>query len=135
MPSGNSTFTVLPASAVPLTCELSLVTSLTVGATGGVVCVADDQGNYTIDLPANKKFNGGESIKITSTDASGNKSDEAVVEVKDTTPPVAPTVSEVTSCFCCSTYLWTFTRNFTYRRCDWWCCIFYIYDFLIRFVT
>ncbi|MEB6243726.1 Ig-like domain-containing protein, partial [Staphylococcus gallinarum] len=59
--------------------------------------VADDQGNYTIDLPANKKFNGGESIKITSTDASGNKSDEAVVEVKDTTPPVTPTVSEVTS--------------------------------------
>ncbi|MEB6297217.1 Ig-like domain-containing protein, partial [Staphylococcus gallinarum] len=59
--------------------------------------VADDQGNYTIDLPDNKKFNGGESIKITSTDASGNKSDEAVVEVKDTTPPAAPTVSEVTS--------------------------------------
>nr|WP_232166742.1 hypothetical protein [Staphylococcus gallinarum] len=37
MPSGNSTFTVLPASAVPLICGLSLVTSLTVGATGGVV--------------------------------------------------------------------------------------------------
>ncbi|MCD8870831.1 Ig-like domain-containing protein [Staphylococcus gallinarum] len=59
--------------------------------------VADDQGNYTIDLPSNKKFNGGESIKITSTDASGNKSDEKVIGVKDTTPPVAPTVSEVTS--------------------------------------
>ncbi|MEB6237349.1 Ig-like domain-containing protein [Staphylococcus gallinarum] len=59
--------------------------------------VADDQGNYTIDLPSNKKFNGGESIKVTSTDASGNKSDEKVIDVKDTTPPVAPTVSEVTS--------------------------------------
>ncbi|MEB7040228.1 Ig-like domain-containing protein, partial [Staphylococcus gallinarum] len=59
--------------------------------------VADDQGNYTIDLPANKKFNGGEQIKVTSTDASGNKSDEKVIDVKDTTPPVAPTVSEVTS--------------------------------------
>ncbi|WP_436851550.1 Ig-like domain-containing protein, partial [Staphylococcus gallinarum] len=59
--------------------------------------VADDQGNYVIDLPANKKFNGGESIKVTSTDASGNKSDEKVIDVKDTTPPVAPTVSEVTS--------------------------------------
>ncbi|MEJ7218969.1 Ig-like domain-containing protein [Staphylococcus gallinarum] len=59
--------------------------------------VADDQGNYVIDLPANKKFNGGESIKVTSTDASGNKSDESVIDVKDTTPPVAPTVSEVTS--------------------------------------
>ncbi|WP_257211192.1 Ig-like domain-containing protein, partial [Staphylococcus gallinarum] len=40
--------------------------------------VADDQGNYTIDLPSNKKFNGGESIKVTSTDASGNKSGETV---------------------------------------------------------
>ncbi|RIL40613.1 YSIRK signal domain/LPXTG anchor domain surface protein, partial [Staphylococcus gallinarum] len=59
--------------------------------------IADDQGNYTIDLPSNKKFNGGESIKVTSTDASGNKSDEKVIDVKDTTPPVAPTVSEVTS--------------------------------------
>ncbi|UEG99513.1 Ig-like domain-containing protein, partial [Staphylococcus gallinarum] len=59
--------------------------------------VTDDQGNYTIDLPTNKKFNGGESIKVTSTDASGNKSDEKVIDVKDTTPPVAPTVSEVTS--------------------------------------
>ena len=45
----------------------------------------------------NKKFRGGEHFKVTSTDASGNKSDEAVVEVKDTTSPVAPTVSEVTS--------------------------------------
>ncbi|SUM35320.1 putative biofilm-associated protein [Staphylococcus gallinarum] len=47
--------------------------------------------------PSNKKFNGGESIKVTSTDASGNKSGETVIAVKDTTPPVAPTVSEVTS--------------------------------------
>ncbi|MCD8911242.1 YSIRK signal domain/LPXTG anchor domain surface protein, partial [Staphylococcus gallinarum] len=59
--------------------------------------VADDQGNYTINLPTNKKFQGGESIKVTSTDASGNKSDEKVIDVKDTTPPAAPTVSEVTS--------------------------------------
>ncbi|RIL35081.1 hypothetical protein BUZ01_16180, partial [Staphylococcus gallinarum] len=58
--------------------------------------VADDQGNYTIDLPANQKFRGGEQLKVTSTDASGNKSTAAIVEVKDTTPPVAPTVSEVT---------------------------------------
>ncbi|RIL39745.1 cell wall protein, partial [Staphylococcus gallinarum] len=59
--------------------------------------VADDQGNYTIDLPGNKKFNGGEQLKVTSTDPSGNKSDEKVIDVKDATPPVAPTVSEVTS--------------------------------------
>ena len=39
----------------------------------------------------------GERIKVTSTDASGNKSNETVIDVKDTTPPVVPTVSEVTS--------------------------------------
>ncbi|RIL38302.1 class A beta-lactamase, partial [Staphylococcus gallinarum] len=59
--------------------------------------MADDQGNYGIDIPANKKFRGGEQLKVTSTDASGNKSTAAIVEVKDTTPPVTPTVSEVTS--------------------------------------
>ena len=37
VPSGNSTLTVDPGSPVPVTCVLSLVTSLTVGATGGVV--------------------------------------------------------------------------------------------------
>ncbi|MEM5398369.1 Ig-like domain-containing protein, partial [Staphylococcus gallinarum] len=52
--------------------------------------VADDQGNYGIDIPANQKFRGGEQLKVTSTDASGNKSDEKVIDVKDTTPPVAP---------------------------------------------
>ena len=34
---------------------------------------------------------------MTSTDPSGNKSDEKVIDVKDTTSPVTPTVSEVTS--------------------------------------
>ncbi|SUM35318.1 putative biofilm-associated protein [Staphylococcus gallinarum] len=40
------------------------------------------KGNYTINLPSNKKFQGGESIKVTSTDASGNKSGETVIAVK-----------------------------------------------------
>ena len=44
--------------------------------------VADDQGNYGIDIPANQKFRGGEQLKVTSTDASGNKSDEKVIDVK-----------------------------------------------------
>ncbi|RIL37185.1 hypothetical protein BUZ01_15640, partial [Staphylococcus gallinarum] len=48
--------------------------------------VADDQGNYGIDIPANQKFRGGEQLKVTSTDPSGNKSDEKVIDVKDTTP-------------------------------------------------
>ncbi|MBU7218647.1 Ig-like domain-containing protein, partial [Staphylococcus gallinarum] len=59
--------------------------------------ISDNQGNYVIDIPSNKKFIGGERIKVTSTDASGNKSNETVIDVKDTTPPVVPTVSEVTS--------------------------------------
>ncbi|PTL11437.1 hypothetical protein BUZ15_00005, partial [Staphylococcus gallinarum] len=59
--------------------------------------VADDQGNYGIDIPANKKFRGGEQLKVTSTDPSGNKSDEKVIDVKDTTPPFAPLVFIVSS--------------------------------------
>ena len=59
--------------------------------------MADDQGNYGIDLPANKKFRGGEQLKVTSTDTSGNKSKEIPVKVRDVTPPNAPTVNEVTS--------------------------------------
>ena len=48
-------------------------------------------------MPTYKRFNGGEQIKVTSTDAAGNKSEATVIAVKDTTPPVAPTVGEVTS--------------------------------------
>ena len=44
--------------------------------------VADDQGNYGIDLPANKKFRGGEQLKVTSTDTSGNKSKEIPVKLE-----------------------------------------------------
>ena len=36
-----------------------------------------------IDIPANQKFRGGEQLKVTSTDPSGNKSDEKVIDVKD----------------------------------------------------
>ncbi|MDG0819555.1 Ig-like domain-containing protein [Staphylococcus equorum] len=65
---------------------------------GSVVTgTADNQGNYVIDLPVDKKLNGNEELVVTSTDSSGNVSREAKVTVKDTTAPAAPTVNEVTS--------------------------------------
>ncbi|MDK9860508.1 Ig-like domain-containing protein, partial [Staphylococcus equorum] len=65
---------------------------------GSVVTgVADDQGNYAIDLPVDKKLNGNEELVVTSTDVSGNVSPEAKVTVTDVTVPVSPTVNEVTS--------------------------------------
>ena len=57
----------------------------------------DNQGNYVIDLPADKPLNGNEELVITSTDGSGNVSSETRLTVKDTTAPVSPTVNEVTS--------------------------------------
>ncbi|MGJ5718842.1 Ig-like domain-containing protein, partial [Staphylococcus equorum] len=62
-------------------------------ATGTV----DNQGNYAIDIPTNVDLVGNEEVVVTSTDASGNVSPETRVTVKDTTAPVAPMVSEVTS--------------------------------------
>ncbi|MEY8626203.1 Ig-like domain-containing protein, partial [Staphylococcus equorum] len=65
---------------------------------GSVVTgVADDKGNYAIDLPIDKKLKGNEELVVTSTDGAGNVSREAKVKVKDTTAPAAPTVNEVTS--------------------------------------
>ncbi|WP_239441604.1 Ig-like domain-containing protein, partial [Staphylococcus sp. GDY8P63P] len=58
---------------------------------------ADDQGNYTIEIPTNVDLKGGENIVVTATDKDGNKSEEATTTVKDTTAPEAPTVKEVTS--------------------------------------
>ncbi|MFH4924025.1 Ig-like domain-containing protein, partial [Staphylococcus cohnii] len=58
---------------------------------------ADDQGNYTIEIPTNIDLKGGENIVVTAADKDGNKSEEATTTVKDTTAPSAPTVKEVTS--------------------------------------
>ncbi|WP_245337614.1 Ig-like domain-containing protein, partial [Staphylococcus sp. GDY8P133P] len=58
---------------------------------------ADDQGNYTIEIPSDVKLDGGENIIVTSKDKDGNTSEEATTTVKDTTAPEAPTVKEVTS--------------------------------------
>ncbi|WP_082587079.1 Ig-like domain-containing protein [Staphylococcus sp. NAM3COL9] len=57
----------------------------------------DNQGNYVIDLPVDKKLNGNEDLIVTSTDASGNVSPETRLMVKDATAPVTPTVNEVPS--------------------------------------
>ncbi|RIN44569.1 Ig-like domain-containing protein, partial [Staphylococcus succinus] len=58
---------------------------------------ADDEGNYSIDLPENEKYKGGEVLQVTAIDASGNESEEREVVVEDKTPPTAPTVNQVTS--------------------------------------
>ncbi|XVL31859.1 Ig-like domain-containing protein [Staphylococcus equorum] len=72
---------------------------ITVKFPGGSVVtgVADDKGNYAIDLPIDKKLKGNEKLVVTSTDDSGNVSPETRVTVKDTTAPVEPTMNEVTS--------------------------------------
>lgn len=57
----------------------------------------DDQGNYTIDISANKQFQGGESIQLTTTDAAGNKSTVTIINVADVTPPVVPSVNPITT--------------------------------------
>ncbi|PKI11389.1 hypothetical protein CW743_14045, partial [Staphylococcus shinii] len=58
---------------------------------------ADDQGNYTVEIPSNVDLNGGEELVVTSKDKAGNTSEEATTTVTDTTAPEAPTVNEVTS--------------------------------------
>ncbi|RIN02302.1 Ig-like domain-containing protein [Staphylococcus shinii] len=58
---------------------------------------ADDQGNYTVEIPSNVNLDGDETIKVVAEDKDGNTSEEATTTVVDTTAPEAPTVNEVTS--------------------------------------
>ncbi|VXC95032.1 conserved hypothetical protein [Staphylococcus sp. 8AQ] len=58
---------------------------------------ADDDGNYTINIPSSEDLKGGETLPVTATDKDGNKSDPATTTVADTTAPDAPTVNPVTS--------------------------------------
>src|SRR5699024_5095617 len=73
--------------------------TVTVTFPGGTTATgtADDQGNYTVEIPSDVKLDGGEPIKVVAADKDGNKSEEATTTVKDTTAPDAPTVKEVTS--------------------------------------
>ncbi|WP_250543360.1 Ig-like domain-containing protein, partial [Staphylococcus pseudoxylosus] len=57
----------------------------------------DDQGNYTIDVPASIDLVGGEELLLASIDNNGNISDSVKAMVVDTTAPEAPKVNEVTS--------------------------------------
>ncbi|WP_436863115.1 Ig-like domain-containing protein, partial [Staphylococcus caeli] len=58
---------------------------------------ANEQGNYTVDIPADVNLKGGEELVVTATDGAGNESSEGKTTVVDTTAPEAPIVSEVTS--------------------------------------
>ncbi len=58
---------------------------------------ADDDGNYTINIPSSEDLKGGETLPVTATDKDGNKSDPATTTVADTTAPSVPTVNPVTS--------------------------------------
>src|SRR5699024_4650677 len=73
--------------------------TVTVTFPGGTTATgtADDQGNYTVEIPSDVKLDDGEPIKAVAADKEGNKSEEAITTVKATKPPDAPTVKKVTS--------------------------------------
>ncbi|MEB8010332.1 Ig-like domain-containing protein, partial [Staphylococcus pseudoxylosus] len=58
---------------------------------------ADDQGNYTVDIPGEIDLTGNEVLKVTASDSRGNISPETSTTVADTTAPDAPTLNEVSS--------------------------------------
>ncbi|MBF0811982.1 YSIRK-type signal peptide-containing protein, partial [Staphylococcus xylosus] len=58
---------------------------------------ADDQGNYTVDIPTTVNLDGGEPIRVVAEDKDGNVSSETTTTVVDTTAPEVPTVEKVTS--------------------------------------
>ncbi|MCS5431448.1 Ig-like domain-containing protein, partial [Staphylococcus aureus] len=59
--------------------------------------VADEHGNFSVDIPDAIDLIGGEEIQAIAQDKSNNKSTEASTIVVDATAPEAPTVKEVTS--------------------------------------
>ncbi|WP_206169776.1 Ig-like domain-containing protein, partial [Staphylococcus argensis] len=56
---------------------------------------ADDNGNYTIEIPDNVKLNGGETVSVTATDKDGNTSNPTSVTVADTTAPTTPSINDI----------------------------------------
>ncbi|WP_407815586.1 Ig-like domain-containing protein, partial [Staphylococcus aureus] len=44
---------------------------------------ADDQGNYTIDIPSNVDLNGGGELQVTATDKDGNTSESTNTTIID----------------------------------------------------
>ncbi len=61
------------------------------------VTTAYASGNYTVNIPSNEDFTGGETIKASAKDAAGNKSVDSNITVTDATAPNQPTVNRVTS--------------------------------------
>ncbi|MDC9772552.1 Ig-like domain-containing protein, partial [Proteus mirabilis] len=58
---------------------------------------ADQNGNFTLQLPKDYGLQGGEQLKVISMDKEGNQSDVLRVTVKDVTPPKSPLIDEITS--------------------------------------
>ncbi|MBX5320341.1 LPXTG cell wall anchor domain-containing protein, partial [Staphylococcus caprae] len=58
---------------------------------------ADDEGNYTVNIPNNVDLTGGEDVSVTSTDEAGNESTPVSITVTDTTAPQTPKVNDITS--------------------------------------
>lgn len=73
--------------------------SVTVGFPGGgkISVTADDQGNFTVDIPNSVILEGGEVFKAISTDKAGNQSPVAETTVKDMNAPDAPVIGDTTS--------------------------------------
>ncbi|REH89939.1 Ig-like domain-containing protein, partial [Staphylococcus felis] len=62
-------------------------------ATGTV----NEEGRYEVKIPYTMGIKGGETIKVTSTDEAGNKSEAKSITVEDKSTPEAPTVNTGTS--------------------------------------
>ncbi|MGT2669153.1 Ig-like domain-containing protein, partial [Streptococcus porcorum] len=55
---------------------------------------ADEDGNYTVDVPAGVELKDGDKVTATATDDAGNTSTPTEVTVPDTTAPVAPEITD-----------------------------------------
>lgn len=57
---------------------------------------ADELGDFTVSIPNNVKFNGGERLELSAISQPGNFALTTPIQVEDATAPVAPTVNEYT---------------------------------------
>src|SRR5699024_3031104 len=85
------------STTVSETYEPSLHEALTISDVTTATGTADEEGNYTIEIPTDINLDGGENIIVTAKDKAGNPSESATTTVTDTTAPEAPTEKEVTS--------------------------------------
>ncbi|WP_278669516.1 Ig-like domain-containing protein [Staphylococcus ureilyticus] len=77
--------------------EANSTVSVTFPSGEVVDAVTDQDGNFTVDIPANEGLQGGETIVATSKDKAGNVSQKGSTQVIDATAPDAPQISHVTS--------------------------------------